>query len=253
VSHRRFAPKTHALSYRIFQLVVDLDEAKALDRRLRLFSFNRAGLFSLHDADHGDGHGESIVQFVGRTLSSAGVEGADGRILIQCMPRILGFVFNPLTLYYCHSAQGALAAIIYEVHNTFGERHCYVAPVKERAGEGPVRHACAKAFHVSPFLGMDISYAFRVVPPGERVLTVVRGIDPQGSPVIHASFVGERRELTDRALLAAFLAYPLMTAGVVAAIHFEALKLWLKGLRLWPRPPSPATPVTLATPMAGAP
>jgi DUF1365 family protein len=251
VTHRRFRPKQHFLRYGVFQVVVDIDELAAEDRRLRLFAHNRPGVFSIRDRDHGHLSAGSIRDFAETALAEAGVDLAGGRILMQCMPRVLGFVFNPITLYYCHDADGHLAAMIYEVHNTFGQRHSYVAPCAPRPGDGQdpksVAQSCAKTFHVSPFMGMEMTYAFVVRPPGETVATVIRGSDrASGEALIHATFTGARREMTDGHLLRLLLAYPLMTLGVVAAIHFEALKLALKGLRLRPKPPSPSGPVTVA-------
>ncbi len=251
VTHRRFRPKRHFLRYRVFQVVVDLDELTAEDRRLRLFAYNRPGVFSIRDRDHGHLSGGSIRAYVEAALSDAGVDLAGGRILMQCMPRVLGFVFNPITLFYCHDADGRLTAMIYEVHNTFGERHSYVAPLALRPGDEPelqsVAQSCGKTFHVSPFMGMEMTYDFVVRPPGERVATVIRGSDrTSGQALIHATFAGSRREMTDGHLLGLLLAYPLMTLGVVAAIHVEALKLAFKGLRLWPKPPAPGGPVTVA-------
>jgi DUF1365 family protein len=246
VSHRRFRPKPHFLRYRIFQLVVDLDELPALDRSLRLFAWNRPGVFTLNDRDHGQKGQGPIRQFVQAALAEAGLTCACGKILMQTMPRVLGFVFNPITVYYCHALDGSLAAIIYEVHNTFGQRHSYVAPCQTAPG-GVVAQSCGKTFHVSPFMGMEMTYAFRVKPPAETVTTVIRGLDrATGDAIIHASFAGARRELTDGALLRLLLIFPFMTLGVVAAIHLEALKLLLKGLRLRPAPPAPARPVTVA-------
>jgi DUF1365 family protein len=247
VVHERFAPSRHGLRYKIFQILIDVDEAAAIGARSRVFSYNRPGLFSLHDADHGDGKGLSLRAFAEQSLTAAGLDLSGGRILIQCLPRVLGYVFNPLTLYYCHDAAGRLAAMIYEVHNTFGQRHSYVIPVDPDTA-GPVRQSVGKVLHVSPFMGMDMTYAFQVRAPGEKVSTVIRGLGPDGAPLIFASFKGRRREFTDRALLSLFAAYPLLTFKVVAAIHYEAIKLLWKGLRLKPAPPPPAGPVTVGLP-----
>ncbi len=249
VIHERFAPRRHRLSYRIFQLLIDIDATPALAKRLRLFSHNRPGLFSLYDKDHGDGSGRSLRAFAEDALSAAGVAPPGGQILIQCMPRVLGYVFNPLTLFYCHDAEGRLAAMIYEVHNTFGQRHSYVIPVSLAEG-GPdgarsTRQSCGKAFHVSPFMGMDMSYHFTIGAPGETVSTVIQGLDADGKPLIFAGFKGARRPLSDGQLLRLFVAYPLMTLKVTGAIHLEAIKLLLKGLRLQPAPRPPPGPVTL--------
>lgn len=249
VIHERFAPRRHRLSYRIFQMLLDVDAAPALAKRLKLFSHNGPGLFSLHDKDHGEGTGRPLRAFAEESLRQAGLALPGGQILIQCMPRVLGYVFNPLTLFYCHDAQGRLAAMIYEVHNTFGGRHSYVIPVAQEDGAGDdagkVRQSCGKALHVSPFMGMDMSYHFTIGAPGERVSTVIQGLGPDGSPLIFAGFKGARRPLTDGQLMRLFVTYPLMTLKVTAAIHLEAVKLLLKGLRLKPAPPAPPGPVTL--------
>ncbi len=242
VMHRRMAPRRHCLRYRLFWLLLDLDEAPALARRLRLFSYNRANLFSLNDADHGDGSATPLRLQVERCLAAAGIELAGGAIRLFCMPRTLGHDFNPLSVYFCHAADGELAAMIYEVHNTFGERHSYLIPVE--TPEKALRQRCRKQFFVSPFMDMEMSYTFRVHPPGEHVAIAIRGSAGDG-PVIHACLTGKRQDLSDRALLRAFIAVPFVTLKVIAAIHWEALRLWLKGVRLRRRPAPPERPVTI--------
>ena len=156
---------------------------------------------------------------------------------------MLGYVFNPLSVFYCHRPSGELAAVVLEVNNTFGERHCYLV---EASGSQVVRRRCAKAFFVSPFLGLDMTYDFRLKAPAKRVTTAILGRGSSGAPVIAAAFSGERRELTDYELGGAFLRHPLLTLKVIAAIHWEAAKLWARGVRLKPRPTAPARPVTVA-------
>jgi hypothetical protein len=242
VVHQRLAPKRHRLRYRLFQLLVDLDQLPALDRSLRLFAHNRFALFSLRDRDHGTGADRPLRGQIERLLAAAGIDAGGGPIRLLCMPRLLGYVFNPLSLYYCHRPAGALAAVVLEVNNTFGERHFYVA----EADGAAVRAQCAKAFFVSPFMGMDMRYDFRLAAPGERALVAIAGRAADGAPLIHASFSGRRRKLDDAALLRAFFAHPLMTLKLVAAIHLEAAKLLAKGLRLTVRPTSPPRAVTVA-------
>lgn len=244
VMHQRLRPRRHRLRYRIFQLLLDLDELPQLDRRLKLFGHNRPGLFSFLDRDHGTGEGGPLRPYVEAQLSAAGIDLMGGPVRVLCMPRVLGQVFNPLTVYFCHRADGALAAVLYEVNNTFGQRHSYLLPVGE-AGGPSVRQACRKLFYVSPFQGMDMSYAFDLRPPGEDVFVAVRSADGSG-PMLLATFRGERRELTDRAILSAFLRHPLLAAKVLLAIHWEALRIWLKGARFHRRPSPPRTPVTVA-------
>lgn len=244
VLHRRLRPRRHDLRYRVFWLLVDLAELDRLDARLKLFAHNRRNLFALHDRDYGDGSGRPLADQVGAHLQEAGIE-ADGRILLLTMPRVLGYAFNPLSVYFCHRDDGSLAAILYEVHNTFGERHSYLAPVGDQAS--PVQQTSAKTFHVSPFLGMAMRYAFRVTPPGERVAVAIEGRDADG-PVIAASLTGERREISDAALLRLVFSHPLLTVKVVAAIHWHALLMLLKGFGINPHPPAPERAVTIGRP-----
>lgn len=231
VGHKRLRPKRHRLSYRVFSLLLDLDELPSLS--LRWLGINRAGLLSFRESDHGDGG--PLRQWVAARLAQAGI-AADGPVRMLCYPRVLGYVFNPLTVYFCHRTDGTLAAIIHEVHNTHGERHAYVLP----AGQGVVRHSCAKTFFVSPFMPMDCTYHFTISPPGEQVRVGIVECDREGV-LLTATFSGERSELTDAGLLRAVLAHPLMTLKVTAAIHWEAAKLLLKGLRVYPHKPHRAS------------
>lgn len=246
VMHRRFKPRAHRLSYRVFWALLDLDELPRLSARLRLFSLERFNIFGFRNADHGDGSGRPLRAQVEAHLSAAGIALDGGAIRLLCMPRLLGFVFNPISVYYCYHRDGALKAMLYEVHNTFGQRHCYLILADTDARE-PLEQRCLKAFYVSPFMDMDIAYRFRVKLPAERVTLVIESADAQG-PVLTASLAGTRQELTDTVLLRAFVSFPLMTLKVVAGIHWEAAKLWLKGMRLRPRPPAPAPLTIVAQP-----
>lgn len=241
VTHTRVKPRRHRLRYRIFMLLIDLDEAGELGARLKLFRAERFGLTSFFERDHLSGAGGLKAEVEGH-LRAAGI-ATGGPVRLLCMPRILGGVFNPLSVYFCHGEDGALSAILYEVNNTFGERHSYLIRV-EPGDDGMVRQGIDKGFYVSPFMDMDLSYAFRIRPPGEAVSVGVEVRDAEG-PVLSAAFAGDRVELTDAALWRAFATHPLMTLGVMAAIHWEALKIWLKGERLRPRPRAPARPVTV--------
>lgn len=243
VTHVRTRPRRHVLRYRVFQVLLDIDQLPDLDRRLRLLNINRPGLMSFNERDHGERTGAPLRDFVDQVLAEVGRSPSAGQILVQCMPRVLGYVFNPLTLYYCHDADGALSDVVLQVHNTFGGRHAYVLPVD---GEGAARGGCAKAFHVSPLLPMDLDYRFHLGAPSGHVRSVVQALDPSGRLVLHADFTGRRQDLTDANLAAAFLTRPLLTLKVVVAIHLEAAKLLLKGLRLNPAPPPPAAEASLA-------
>jgi len=240
VTHARLRPRAHRLRYRIFMLLLDLDELPALDRALKLFGQDRLRLTSFSEADHLDGDGVSLKAQVEGQLRAAGL-ATGGPVRLLCMPRILGGVFNPLSVYFCHGPDGALSAMLYEVRNTFGERHSYLIPAQ---GAGLIAQGADKAFYVSPFMDMELVYAFRIQPPGERVAVTVDVHDAQGL-LLAATFAGARVELTDAAIWRAWLGHPLMTLGVMSAIHWEALKIWLKGGKLRPRPRAPSRPVTV--------
>lgn len=247
VTHRRLKPKAHALRYRIFMLLLDLEALPALFGRLRWLREGGLGLMSFRAADHGDHSGADLAGQVRGRLAQAGIEAA-GPVRLLCMPRILGYGFNPLSLYFCHDADGTLTAVLYEVRNTFGETHSYLIATPE--GDTDIlRQQAAKRFHVSPFMDMDLTYAFTIAPPGQRVGVDILVSDNEG-PVLAAAFHAQRRDLTDGNLLRVWLSHPLLSFKVMAGIHWEALKLVGKGLTLRPRPPAPATAVTLGSAVA---
>lgn len=252
VVHTRLRPRRHHLRYRMFMMEFDLGELDDVRQTCRLFSYNRFNLFSFFDRDHADGSAEPLRAQVERRLRQAGLSIPGGAVRLVCMPRILGYVFNPISVYYCHAADGALVAMLYEVNNTFGERHTYLIPAD--SADGTIRQSCAKRLHVSPFMDMEMSYDFRLTIPGETVSLSITGRDAEG-PLIATSFSGRRRAVTDGALISAFFSYPLLTLAVVAGIHWEALKLFLKGIKVRRLPPAPKqsiTVVTSATPPHGA-
>jgi DUF1365 family protein len=232
VMHRRLRPKVHRFKYRVFSLLLDLDELAVLDRSLRLFGWNRRALFSFRDRDHGPAGCRDLRGWLDGLLAGAGLPPG-GRKRVLCYPRILGHVFNPLSVWFCDDDDGVLKAIIYEVHNTYDEGHCYVLPV---ADGDLARHEVEKDFYVSPFLTKNCRYHFRIAPPGEKVAVAIHQTE-DGAAILNASFAGERRALTDGTLLRMALRYPLMTLKVVAAIHFEAVRLMLKGIRRQPHAP----------------
>ncbi|HEX6866101.1 MAG TPA: DUF1365 domain-containing protein [Caulobacteraceae bacterium] len=248
VFHSRTRPKAHRLRYRIFQMLIDLDEVEDLHQRLRFFSVGRKNLLSFYPRDYLDGGPEPLKARVRRLADRAGVDTGGGAIRLLTMPRVLGAAFNPLSLFFCHRPDGGLAAILYEVNNTFGERHVYVLPVADEEAQTPVvAQTCEKRFFVSPFMPMELGYRFDVRPPGEDVAVRIDVRDAEGSVLI-AGLRAERRALTDAALLRAWLSAPLLSLKVVGAIHWEALKLWLKGVKLESRNPAPAMGVTVAEP-----
>ncbi len=228
VVHKRLVPTRHAFSYRVFALSLDVDELDRIDRTLRLFSRNRWNLLSFHDRDYGSRDGTPAEDHVRGILRDAGLHQACARITLLCYPRLLGFAFNPLSVYFCHFEDGNLGAIVYEVSNTFGERKSYVIPVHDDDG-ALIAQGCAKEMYVSPFTSPHGRYEFHVLRPGARVVVGVDFRSTEG-PVLKTHFRGERCDLSDGSILELFARHPLMTFKVVAGIHFEALRLWMKGV-----------------------
>lgn len=236
VTHRRLRPREHRLRYRVFWLLLDLAELDQIDSRMRLLSRNRFNLLSFHDQDYGDGSGRPLREQVTALLRREGLDIGAGAVRLLTMPRVLGYVFNPISLYYCHGPDERLAAVIYEVTSTFGERHAYVLPVADGdADQGLIRQEARKALHVSPFMSMDMRYAFRGHAPAEWMDLTIDGTDSEGL-LIATSMTGRRHKLTDGAIFRAFVSIPFLTLNVISAIHWEALKLWLKGVHLQPAP-----------------
>jgi DUF1365 family protein len=242
VMHRRRVAPFYRFVYDLFYLLVDIDRLPELHRTRKLFSLNRFNLVSLKERDYGDGSGApgAIRRWAEGLLAARGISLEGGRIQVLTLPRILGFAFNPISLYYCEHADGSLRAVIGEVRNTFGERHSYVLG---KAGE-PLRWDTPqdkdKIFHVSPFFQLEGRYRFHVSEPGESVRVHISETR-DGAPLFDATLAGERRALTDGALLGHVLSMPWVTLKVVYAIHWEALKIWLRGAKYVSKPPPPLT------------
>ncbi len=234
VMHRRLRAPPHRFRYASFWIALDLDETPPL----RLLSRDRPNLFAFYARDHADGRPGDL-----RSKLAAKAEGLDvsGRMILLTMPRLFGFAFNPLSVYFCHDAAGAPSAIAWEVSNTFGARHTYILPVESPA-DGVVRQSCAKRLHVSPFLDMDLAYQFRVETSGDDFKLGILDHGREG-PAMAATLTAKRQNLTDAALLALALRAPLATLKVIAAIHWEALRLWAKGAKFRPAPAGSERPI----------
>jgi DUF1365 family protein len=237
VSHVR--PGKHRLRYGVFMLALELDR---LPSGLSLLAHNRSALFSVFDRDHAGRINAPIKPQIEAKIREARISWDGGQIVLLTMPRLFNYVFNPLSVYFCYRTDATIAALVYEVSNTFGESHFYVlAP--SPIGDGRLTQACAKNFFVSPFLENELTYEFTITPPGERA--VVAMVVRRGREVaLTASFCGARRELSDANLLRAWLANPLMSFKVIAAIHWEAMKLWIKGVRYLGRSGASAPPAS---------
>lgn len=229
VSHRRLKPVSHRFAYRIFSMLIDIDELPALDRASRWFAHNRFALISFHDQDHGPKDGMPLKPWIEARLADGGYDFALGQVKLLCFPRLFGFVFNPLSVWYCHDTGGRLRAILYEVRNTFGEWRGYLLPVDEdRREDEAIRQACDKTFYVSPLMEMDCRYHFTLMEPAE---TLSIGIceTRAGERTLLAAQTGKARPFTDENLVKIFLSHPLMFFKVIAAIHWEAIRTLIKG------------------------
>ena len=249
VMHERFFPRRHRMSYGVWYLLADLDELPALDRRVPGFGLNRPAPVSFHDADHGARDGSPLRPWIEGRLAEADIDLDGGPVRILAFPRVFGYAFNPISVWFCHGPDGELRAILYEVSNTFGEWHDYLVPVSPGDVTGndrghSVRTIFDKELFVSPFIDMAATYDFSTRVPDERVSVVVRET-AAGGQVLVATLGARRRPLTGRSLASVLLRYPLVTVKVIGGIHWEALKLWRKGAPYRRRGAPPVSPMTV--------
>jgi DUF1365 family protein len=244
VRHARLKPQAHAFAYPTYFLMLPMrhlqshgDGALALNRRAAL---------SFHDTDHGDGRstaeGGSLAWLL-ELLAREGIDDADGEVWLHCYPRVLGYAFKPVSFWYCHRADHRLRAIVVEVNNTFGERHCYLLPTPQWGAE----QTASKVFHVSPFCHIEGVYRFRFMrtqrADGERTVVRIDHDDAQG-PLLQTSVSGQLEPVSAHSLRRAIWQFPLMTWGVIARIHWQALKLWWQHIPYVPKPHRPSQFVT---------
>jgi DUF1365 family protein len=229
VLHRRYVGGGNTFRYQVFYLLLDLDELGQLGQLSRLFGVNRPAWFSYRDADHGAGNGEPFKQWLAGVARDAGYAAEDWSFRVLTMPRMFGYVFNPITVVFCHRRDGSVAAMIYEVNNTFGERIAYLAPVD--SDQTPIRQRCDKEMFVSPFFELRGHYDF-FVNWSEMGLRVGIDYSVDDSHHMHASFNGSRQPFGARTLQRLAITHPVTTLKVTGGIHYEALKLWLRGIPL---------------------
>jgi DUF1365 family protein len=233
VVHDRRTEHRNRFRYSVYMWLVDLDELHELDRRLWAFGHDRPGLTTIRSRDHLGDPRKTIKRNVLAYLDAHGVDLEGGRISLLTNARVLGYVFNPLSVYYCHRRDDSLACTVAEVHNTYGQRHCYLLEPGDRG-----RAETGKEFYVSPFLTVDGRYRMTLEAPGER-LSVQMALHQGGRRVFSASLVGRRRALTNAAVTRMLVRHPLMTARVTSLIHMQGIKLALRGVARVPRPPHP--------------
>ncbi len=229
VIHKRFKPKEHFFKYKVFSLLIDLSELNFLERELKLFSYNKFNILSFYDIDHGPRDGTSLISWVKENLSKNNINTEQITIKLLCYPRIWGYVFNPLSVFFIYDKNFNLISILYEVKNTFGEQHTYIFKLEKNANL--LEHSCKKKFHVSPFIEIDCTYFFKILKPEKKLSIVINQDDNEGK-LLFASQDGEKKDLNSKNLALSYLSHPLMSFKIIGAIHFEALKLWLKGVKL---------------------
>ena len=226
VSHTRFKPVKHSLRYNTFSLFIDLDEIENLSKNNFIFSFNKFNIFSFFNKDHGDRDGLCLKNWVLNKLKKFDINKDINNIKLLCYPRVFGYVFNPLSIFYCYENKN-LRAVMYEVKNTFNEQHTYIFKVKSN---NAISQTCKKKFYVSPFMDMETHYKFELLNPDENLSVLIKQSDKDGI-VLTAVQKGVKKEFNMKQLLVNFVLYPLMTLKIIGAIHYEALRLWKKGAK----------------------
>lgn len=235
VMHARLKPFIHRFQYTVFNLLLDVDRLEDAGQISPLFNVNKPGLVSFRESDHGDGRMRGLADHIRDLLRDDGFCDAPEQILLLCYPRIFGFVFNPISIYYCKRGN-KLIAMVYEVRNTFGGEHIYVQPVREGEWNAAgLRQECDKAFHVSPFIDMPMRYFFRLTAPLKTVSFRILEKDAEG-PLLSATLHAEQRPFNSLSLSKLLIGKPFFTLKVLLAIHFEALKLWIKGAKFHRHP-----------------
>jgi uncharacterized protein len=242
VRHRRLRPVDNAFEYRSYFLMLPMRSLR--EQACSALARNRFGLLSFHDRDHGDGRDDALA-WLDELLRAEGITAADGEVWLKTYPRVLGYVFKPVSFWFCERADGSLAAIVVEVNNTFGERHCYLL-TGERLGYGRDLQA-RKVFHVSPFSHIVGGYRFRFMrsrsPDGERCIARIDHEDADGA-LLQTSLSGRLTPLTPASARAAFFGVPLMSFAVIARIHWQALRVWAKRVPYVKKPAPPERFVT---------
>src|SRR5258707_11433128 len=234
--HRRFSPKEHSFEYPVFLSLLDVDDIPRLMRRSPLSSYERWNVAAYFERDHFGDPSRSLRERIEDDASKNGVKIPDGKMFLLTHLRYFGYVFNPVSFFYFCDAAGQLRQMMAEVNNTFGESHNYwLTPENERAAVAARHYTSEKRMHVSPFMGMDLDYDWIFTDTGERLVAHMKALQ-HGKPLFDATLQLQRREWTRAELHRVLATYPLMTAGVIGAIHWEAWKLWIKKVPIFKHP-----------------
>ncbi len=235
VSHRRLKPVSHRFSYKVFSMLINIDELDRLDETSKWFSHNKFGLMAFMDKDHGPKDGGQLRPWIKAKLLDNGFDFQLGKIQVLCFPRLFGFVFNPLSIWYCYDSDDQPRAILYEVRNTFGEWRGYLLPTDQQKPQNDIRHSCDKAFYVSPLMTMDCRYHFHLNVPSEKLMVGIRETR-ENERTLLAAQTGQAVSFSDKNLLKIFYRHPLMYFKIIAGIHWEALRTLIKGAKFYFNP-----------------
>lgn len=244
VYHKRHTPFEHHFRYKVYSLYLDLDDLET-PNKWRFLSYNRFNIFSISDYSHAQRDGTKIKSWIHNIAQSKNIDLIGGKIKMLTFPRILGWAFTPITIYFCYNAETKLVAILYQVKNTFGQQHSYFIPVlpDHLKSGGWIEQQCDKIFYVSPFIQMDCIYKFRLKEPSDHLDIAIHQFQP-GGKILTATWDGAAQPLTDATILKAFISVPMQMVKIIAGIHWEALKLWIKGAKFIQRPAPPSQDVT---------
>jgi DUF1365 family protein len=237
VMHQRFFPMHYKFNYKVFSFLVDIDQLDKITKN-PLVSLNRFNLFSLNTKDHGARDGTPWRQWLDDLLSKNNIKITRGRTRLLCFPRILGYTFNPISLWFCEDEDHDLIAVICEVSNTFGENHHYLIHNQNKALKLPVKAKKDKHFHVSPFINMRQQYQFSIDQPEEKLRILINEYENDELMLV-AMQTGNRKNFTTTNLLLYFFMMPLMTMKIMFLIHWQALKIWIKGGKYHSKPEPP--------------
>lgn len=238
VSHTRITPVTHSFDYPVFYIAIDLNSFETSEDMPSLLSLDRFNLFSLRQKDYGAQTETGLKDYIQSVFAEAGVE-TPHKIILLTMPRLLGYAFNPISVFYAFDEEENVTGVIYEVHNTFGERHSYAFAISDNLSD----HRTDKSLYVSPFFHVEGGYQFTQIIPGEKLKLGIQ-YQVKKEKVFSAALSATRSPLTTKTLLKVFFVYPFLTLRVIVSIHFQALKLWLKKVPLTSKPTPPEQAVS---------
>ncbi|PPR41655.1 MAG: hypothetical protein CFH22_00691 [Alphaproteobacteria bacterium MarineAlpha5_Bin12] len=228
VYHKRFQPFINQFKYRVFSLYLDYDELSLLSKKFYFFSYNKFNLLSFFDKDHGSRNGQNLKKFIIKELKKNNISEINLKIKILCFPRILGYVFNPLSVIFCFK-KNVLVSIFYEVKNTSNEQHTYIFINHKKIKKNIYKHKCNKKFYVSPFMKIEGFYEFLISEPKKTLSVNIKQYLNDKSLILIASQYGKKTYISNKSIIITFFSYPLLTIKVIYSIHWQAFKIWLKG------------------------